>query len=167
MKKSILFLLLVSVFFVTACGSSDSKSNLNNKKTRTIEDLMDGYVRTFVELDYESGNLLYPQFYYDRVGKFTKEKLEEMMENTKESYGDNFNIKYNITKTIKMTEEELKKQNEVIQSRFETEMEASECYKYEGTITFKGSEFEDTDPIDSLVYCKYDGEWYLSSNVSE
>jgi hypothetical protein len=47
---------------------------------------------------------------------------------------------------------------------FDADVEASECYKYEWTITFKGSKNTDIDSIDSLRYCNYDGTWYIVSN---
>ena len=47
---------------------------------------------------------------------------------------------------------------------YNSKEDASECYKFEGTITFAGSKYEDPDPISSMAYCRYDGAWYLVGN---
>ena len=66
-----------------------------------------------------------------------------------------------ITKKTKMTDEELKEINDKMATRYNAKEEASECYKFEGTITFTGSKFEDPDPISTMKYCNYNGAWYL------
>lgn len=161
MKKSLLFVLVFAAFLITACGSS----GLNDKKNRTVNDLMDGYVRAYIETDVDAANSIFPDYYYEKVGKYTKEKLEAALENGKNGYGDDFNITYEITKTTKLTDEELVQHNENIRKTFNAKTDATECYKYEGTITFKGSKFEDTDPIDTMLTCKYNDEWYLTQNT--
>lgn len=161
MKKGFLIVaLFIMVVFVTACGGS----KLDNKKTRTVEDLLDGYVKSVTKADAEIAKKLFPSFYVEYAkNSLTKENLEKNLERAKESYGDDFNITYEITKTTKMTEEELKEVNDKMKEYYDAKEEASECYKYEGTITFKGSKFEDPDPISTMGYCNYGGEWYLVS----
>ena len=161
MKKILLFVVLLAfVCFTTACGSSGSK----NKATRTVEDLLDLYVKAYTKADSDAAREIFPPFYIkyaDEKGIFDKAKLESSLENAKERYGDDFTIVYEITKTTKLTDEELEEVNNMYNQYFGTTDKASECYKYEGTITFKGSTYTDTDPISSMGYCKYDGAWYL------
>ena len=162
MKKSILLVLLVAAFFMTACGSSDPKSKIEDKTTRTVEDLMDAYVKGYTTADIELIKQLYPPFYLEYAkDNLTKERLEMVLENAKEHFGDDFDVTYEITKSIKMTEEELKELNDTMKERYDTDDEAVECYKYEGTITFKGSKDEDTDPISTMSYFKYGDSWYI------
>ena len=75
-----------------------------------------------------------------------------------------FNITYKITKTEKVDSDELEDINYKMSYYYDADVEASECYKYEGTITFKGSKNTDIDSIDSLRYGNYDGTWYIVSN---
>ena len=161
MKKGLLLVVLfVVAAFATACGGS----KLDNKKTRTIEDLLDGYVKSVIKADADTAKKIFPPFYVEYAkNSLTKENLDKSLERAKEEYGDDFNITYEITKTTKMTEEEVKEVNDKMKEYYNADQDASECYKYEGTITFKGSKFEDTDPISTMGYCSYDGEWYLVS----
>ena len=46
-------------------------------------------------------------------------------------------------------------------SDYNSEEEATECYKYEGTITFKGSKKSDDIPLTSIGRCNFGGTWYL------
>lgn len=158
--------LLIAVIVLLILLLTGGSNGYKDKKNRTVNDLMDAYVRTIVKTDVDAGNSIFPKYYYDQRGEFTKEKLDSNLERSKKEYGDDFNITYEITKTTKMTDEELKTQNNNIKDMFNTKEEASECYKYEGTITFKGSKDQDTDPISTMVYCKYGEEWYLSTNYS-
>lgn len=160
MKKGLLFVLLFSALFFTACGGS----GLSNKSSRTVEDLMDGYVKAYTTADADIVKEIFPPFYVEYAKDYlTKERLEKTLTSAKETYGDDFNITYNITKTTKMTDDELKELNDAMAYRYNSKDNASECYKYEGTVTFKGSKSEDTDPISSMKYCKYDGSWYIVS----
>ena len=165
MKKSYFLILLLLVAFVTACGSSsNSKSGVDNKKTRTIEDLMDAYVIAYTKADIDAAKKIFPKYYNERYkDQLTKERLEESLSKAKNSYGDDFNITYEIKSKTKMTDDELNAFNTSIATRFNTSEKASECYKLDGTITFTGSKFTDPDPLSSAAYCKYDGEWYLAS----
>ena len=160
MKKVLLVLVVFVALFATACGSSSS--GFKNKSTRTVEDLLDAYVKAYTTADVDIAKELFPSYYNEYAkGSLTKENLEASLKNAKEVYGDDFNITYNITKTTKLTEEELKNINDKMKSYYNAAEEASECYKYEGTITFKGSKDEDTDSISTMGYCNYNGSWYL------
>ena len=158
MKKGLfLVVLFVAVVLVTACGSK-----YGNKSSRTVEDLMDEYVEAYTKADVELAKDIFPPFYNEYAkDMLTKERLEQALENAKEEYGDDFHITYEITKKTKMTDEELKEINDKMATRYNAKEEASECYKFEGTITFTGSKFEDPDPISTMKYCNYNGAWYL------
>lgn len=161
MKKRILFVFMFVAVFFTACGGS----GLSNKSSRTVEDLMDGYVKAYTTADDETAREIFPPFYVEYAKNYlTKENLEQSLERAKTTYGDDFSITYKITKTTKLTDEELKTLNNNMASYYNSKDNASECYKYEGTITFKGSKSEDTDSISTMKYCKYDGSWYLVGN---
>ena len=147
MKKQLLVIMFVAVIFLTACGGS----KLSNKSKRTIEDLLDGYVKAYTNADVETAKELFPPFYLEYAkDSLTKENLQKSLEKAKERYGDDFNITYEITKTVKLTEEELEKHNNDMAKYYNAKENATECYAYEGTMTFKGSKFEDPDPIDSI-----------------
>ena len=117
-----------------------------------------------MEADADIAKDIFPPFYVEYAGEYlTDERFETSLEGAKSQYGDDFKITYEITKTTKLTDEELEEVNNNMKERYDSKQNASECYKYEGTITFKGSKDEDTDPISTMGYCKYDGSWYLIS----
>ena len=154
MKKRFLLILLVAVAFITACGSSNS--------SRSVENLLDNYIKGYTGADIELVKSIYPPFYLEHLkDSLNQDALDKALANAKEEYGDDFNITYNITKTTKLTDEELKEYNKEINDYFKIKDKATECYKYEGTKTFAGSKKEDTDSISSMGYCKYDDSWYL------
>ncbi len=165
MKKRYFIILLLLVTLTTACGSnSSSKGGVDNKKERTVEELMDAYVIAYTKADVETAMKIFPQYYTNHYKEqLTKERFEENLAKAKNSYGDDFNITYEIKSKTKMTDDELDALNSSIAARFNTSEKATECYKLDGTITFTGSKFTDPDPISSAAYCKYNGEWYLAS----
>lgn len=159
MKKGYLLLVvLLCAIFVTACGSNGYK----NRNTRTVEDLLDEYVDAYLKPDVELAKDMFPKFYVEYAKDLmTQERLEQGLERSKEIYGDDFHITYEVTKTTKYTEDELAELNKKMEDRYYSKVDASECYKVEGTITFVGSKDEDPDPLDTMAYCKYEGEWFL------
>ena len=161
MKKGLLLVVLfVAVVFITACGSK-------SKSTRTVEDLLDEYAEAYTTASVKLAKDIFPPFYIEYAeskGMLTQESLEQSLKNAKEKYGDDFHITYEITNKTKMTDEELETLNSKMASRYNSKEDASECYKFEGTITFAGSKYEDPDPISSMAYCRYDGAWYLVGN---
>ena len=160
MKKVLLLLVVCVAFLATACGSSEGGSS--NKSSRTVENLLDSYIKGITTPDVEIIKDIFPPFYIKFAeSNLTKENLQASLDLAKEEYGDDLKVTYNITKTIKLTEEELKEVNETMKTYYNADTEATECYKYEGTITFKGSKSEDSDPISNMGYCKFDGSWYL------
>ena len=158
MKKRVLVVLLVAIAFLTACGSGKEA----DKSTRTFDDLMNAYISGFTKANIKEINSIYAPYYLKKFeDSMTQDSLDEALKDSKEEYGDDFNITYEVTKTTKLTEEELKEFNDAVKKYFETEDEASECYKYEGTITFKGSKRVDDDSLSYVGYCNYNGSWYL------
>ena len=160
MKKKMLFVsILVIAFFATACG----KSKLDNKESRTYEDLLNGYVDAMMDSDIDKLKKLYPPFYVEYAkNSLTKENLEKSLERAKENFGDDFKITFDIGEKTQLTEDELHEINERMRDYYSAKVDATECYKFSGTITFKGSKSSDTDPLESMGYCKYDGGWYLT-----
>lgn len=161
MKKGLLLVtLLVMVVFVTACGSK-----YGSKSSRTVENLLDEYVDAYTKADVDLAKDIFPPFYVEYAkDMLTKERLEQSLASAKEEYGDDFHITYEITDKTKFTADELDTLNNKMANYYNAKVKASECYKLKGTITFKGSKFEDPDPIDSMAYCKYDDGWYLVGN---
>ena len=152
MKKRFILGLLVLIV-ITGCSLL---------KGRTIEYLLDGYVKAYAKADLKAAKDIFPPFYLEyNKNDVNQEYLDKTLKSAKEKYGDNFNITYKITKKTKMTKEELDKHNTKTSSTYKTEDKASECYKIEGTITFKGSKKEDPITMSTMGYCKYDGTWYL------
>ena len=159
MKKG---LLIVSLFFVIALMTACGGSKLSNKSSRTIEDLLDGYIIAYTKADVDVAKDIFPPYYVEYAkDRLTKEKLEKSLESAKTRYGDDFNIEYKITETTKLTDEELEELNNKIKNNFNADVDAKECYVYDGTITFKGSNREDKDSLKSIAYCSYNGSWYL------
>ena len=157
-KLHLLLVVLLAVLFITGCGSKGYK----NKSTRTVEDLLDEYVEAYTKADVELAKDLFPPFYVEYAKNvLTTERLEQGLKNSKERYGDDFNITYEVTGKTKYTDEELETLNKKMESYYNSKDNATECYKFEGTITFKGSKEEDPDPLTTMAYCKYDGSWYL------
>ena len=160
MKKNIIIslLVLVSLFTLVGCGSSSN----SNKNSRTVEELLDLYVKAYTTADIDAVSDLFPPFYIEYAKEsLTKKHLEESLKIAKEVYGDDFTILYEITNKTKVTEEELESINEEMKNLYSAEEKATECYKIEGSITFKGTNEEDEDPLTTLDYCKYDDGWYL------
>lgn len=159
MKKR---LLNVSLFFVIALMTACGGSALSNKSKRTVEDLMDGYVKAYTKADVEIAKEIFPPYYVEYAkDRLTTENLEKSLENAKSRYGEDFNIEYKITETTKLTDEELEELNNKIKNNYNADVDAKECYVYDGTITFKGSNREDKDSLKSIAYCSYNGSWYL------
>lgn len=155
MKKGIIVFLLLVAIFVTACGGS-------SKSSRTVEDLFDQYAKAYTTANLKLAQDLFPPYYIEYAKDLlTQDRLDNSLKNAKEIYGDDFTITYKINEKTKLTDDELDTLNKGIASTFKTEDKASECYKLDGTITFKGSDYEDTDPISTMKYCKYDSGWYL------
>ena len=159
MKNKLLLglLVLLGLFTITGCGAV--------KEKRTIDYLMKGYIKAYTKADLESAKDIFPQFFLDYNKKnATKEALEGELKTAKETYGDDFNITYEVEKEIKFTDEELDKYNEKAKEYFKAD-KATECYKYEGNITLTGSKKTDELSLDSIARCKYDGTWYLVRRI--
>ena len=167
-KKGLLILLvIVSVFLLTGCGSS-KKENGNKKEKNNVEEkrtykfLLDEYVLAYTKADLNAALDLFPTYYVEYAKNFlTQEYLDKSLKESKEKYGDDFNITYDTGKETKLTDEELEKVNTKMKNYFNTELQASECYKYDGSFTFKGSKSEKKDSLATMGYCKYNDTWYL------
>lgn len=156
MKKILLGSLLVifGLCIIVGCG----------KKEKTYEYLLDSFITAYTKAEVDLVKEIFPPYYVEYAKDFmTKEYLEGKVKDDKEKYGDDFTITYNITKKTKMTEKEVDAINTKMETYFKTTDKAIECYKYEGTMTYKGSKKEDKASISSLKYCLYD-EWYLVRN---
>ncbi len=154
MKKKLFGYLLffVAMFSLVACKGND----------RTYEKLMDKYVKAYLESDIELVKDIFPPFYIEYSKEFmTKEHLEANLKYDKALYGDDFNITYEVTGNEKLTDEELETLNNYYKTILNVNDKAEECYTYSGTITYKGKERSIEESIDSFMYCKYSGKWYL------
>ena len=150
------------VLWLVKSSSCNSSSGGKGKQERTVEYLFDQYVKAYTQADIDAVKDIFPPFYIKySMSSLTKEKLESVLESAKERYGKDFNITYKIETKTKMTASELETLNNKMSSYYNATEDAEECYKLKGTITFKGSLYEDTDPLDSSRYCKYSGVWYL------
>ena len=164
MKKKIIIniLVFVTLFTLVGCGSSSDDKNNSNKNDRTVEELLDLYVKAYTTADIDAVMDLFPPFYVEYAkDSLTKKHLENSLKIAKDVYGDDFTIEYEITNKTKVTEEELESINEEMKNLYSAEENATECYKIDGTITFKGSNEEDPESLTTLDYCKYDDGWYL------
>ncbi len=157
MKKIVIVLLLV----VSFCVGCDKIKEVLGGNERTPEYLLDTYIDGYLNSDLKKATTMYPQFILDsNPSNFTKESLESALKHSKEEFGDDLKITYEINGKTKLTDAELSDFNKKVQSYYNTKESLDECYKLDGTITFSGSKFTDPDPL-SLAYCKYNGTWYL------
>ena len=60
-----------------------------------------------------------------------------------------------------MTDEELDSINKKMESNYNSQEKAGECYKMNGTLNFKGSKGEIVDSLSTFKYCNYSNVWYL------
>lgn len=161
MKKKIVFgvLLLTCLFTLAGCGVL--KKGIV-KETRTINYLMDGYVKAYTQADLKAEKDIFPEFYLKANEKYVnQEALTKEMEDAKEVLGDHFTITYTIDKETKMTDEELAEFNKKITESIDGAIEAKECYVYEGTVILKGDKDSKTGTMNTIARCNYDGTWYI------
>ena len=139
---------------ITGCGLL--------KGSRSIEYLLDKYAEAYKNADDKIVKDIFSKFYVDYSAKYvTKERLEEDLKDAKERYGENFDITYKVTKKIKLTKKELDDFNKKMANYYGAKDKASECYKFEGELVFKGSKKTDTNSISTVGRCNYKGVWYL------
>lgn len=163
MKRKIFFCLLVILMLVTLTACSKRKENNNSTKNdeRTIEYLLDKYIVAYTNADLELTKEVFPPFYMEYSKDYlTKEKLKESLNNDIEKLGNDFKVTYDITQKEKMTKDELETINNKMINQYKAKEKASECYKLEGSLIFKGSKGEIIDRLSTIKYCKYD-KWYL------
>lgn len=153
MRKYFLCLLaIVSLFMITGCKT----------KERTVEDLLDDYIVAYMNADVELTKKIFPPFYIEYAKNYmTKEYLEKSLNSDKEKLGNDFKITYEIKSKTKMTNEELEKINNKMENQFNAKEKATECYKLDGSLKFKGSKNEIIDKLSTISYCKYSDNWYL------
>ena len=150
------FLIIVVLFSIVCLGGC-----FNKDEDRTINYILDRYVRAYTKADINAARDIFPPYYNEYVkDNMTRQSLKNNLKSMKLKYGDDFNLTYQISDQIKLSDEELNSLNENISSTYSTDSKASECYKIEGTITFKGSKKNDTAKISAMNYCMYD-KWYL------
>ena len=153
MKKKLIFLMvIVFILIVTGCG----------KKEKTVEYLLDSFIKAYTTADIEIVKEIFPPFYIE-YGKdyMNKEYFEQALEADKYVYGEDFNISYNYTGKRKLEEEELTSINGKMKTYYNAQEDASECYSLEGTMTFKGTKKINSESLSSFRYCNYNGIWYL------
>ena len=156
MRKKVLLGLLVitTLFSITGCTLF--------KEKRTIEYLLDEYAEAYTTENLEKAKDMFPEYYLKYNEKnVNQESLNKELENAKKTYGDDFNITYSVKEEIKFTDEELKNLNDKIKNTYKSEDQATECYKYDGTITLKGSKKTDELTLSTIGRCKINDTWYL------
>lgn len=157
MKKKVLLCLLVilTLFTITGCKST-------SKEKRTVEYLLDQFVKEYMTADADITKDIFPPYYVDYAKEYmTNEYLQKTLNEDKEKYGKDFNISYELKSKEKFTDEELYSFNKKIVDYFKTDLKAKECYKLDGDLIYKGSKKEDKESLSSFGYCNYDDEWYL------
>ena len=145
-------LFLISIFALSGCG----------KEERTINYLMDQYVKAYTKADLKAEKDIFPEFYLKANEKYVnQEALNKETANAKDKFGDDFNITYKVDKETKMSDEDLKALNEKMKKIIDGAKDATECYTYEGTIELKGSKNSTTGTLSTIARCNYDGTWYI------
>ena len=160
MKKIIKICLLTLIAIITLTGCTKKEE----KETRTIEYLLDDYVEAYTNADIEKVKDMFPPFYIEYAkNSLTEESLQNSLKAAKEEYGDDFNITYNIKEEIKLSDHNVSIINNDMKSRYKATVEASECYKYDATITLQGNLNKTTSDFNLMARCKYDKTFYLVS----
>ena len=155
-KRNILFitLFLTCLFIITGCGAK--------KEERTINYLLDGYVRAYTKADLVAEKDIFPEFYLKANEKYVnQEGLNKEMNDAKEKLGDDFNITYTVDKETEMSQEDLDSLNKKYKDKYDYAVDATACYVYEGTVEMKGSKDTVKGSLSSIARCMYDGTWYL------
>lgn len=165
MKKKILLIVLLSILIFTGCQSKDNNKIETKTEERTMEYLLDRYVEAYSKADMDAVKDMFPPYYIEYSKNFlNKEFLEKRIEEAKQVYGDDYKITYEVGESTKLTDEELERTNNIMKNEYDAKEDASECYKYEVKIKFKGSLYEDPDSAYSFMgYCKYNDKWYIVS----
>lgn len=152
-KYTLSTIFIIILLLITGC-------TFGNK--RTFNYLMDEYVKGYMEADSKLVKDVFPQYYVEYAKSILSKKyLKNELEKNKKKYGDDFKITYEITKSSKMNDEELESLNKQMETFFNVVDKATECYKFEGTILYKGSKKEEKNSMSTIGYCKYDNVWYL------
>lgn len=147
-------MVVVTLFTITGCELF--------KEKRTIDYLMEGYIKAYTKADIDATKDIFPKFYLDYNKKYvTQESLDKELKDAKETYGDDFNITYKVEKETKFTDEELDKLTKKMKDYYKAEEKTKECYKYKGTVTLKGSKKTSDLSMDTIARCNYDKTWYL------
>ena len=128
-------------------------------KDRTIEDLMDLYVKSYMEEDYTYMLDIYPPY----IRTFYEWNLPRMPENyrrMKEQLGEGYVVSYSVGDYTEFEDGLLEDYNNMFKEEFGVEDAFSECRHYNITLTFKGPLLEQP-AAGQFPFCKYDGVWYM------
>jgi len=166
-KKIFITLLIILTLFITGCtNKSDTEKRKSNEETRTMKYLMNDYIKIYNEASLEAVKNIFPNYYIESAQDIVnQENLDNNKKNNIEKYGKDFKASYKILKEEKMSEEELEELNNKIKESYNTENNATECYKYEGTIILDGSLYDEVISLGTLLRCKYNNKYYLVKKI--
>lgn len=155
-KKLFLGVVILTIAVLTGCKAEIIK------KERTMTYLLDGYVKAYTKADLAAAKDIFPDYYLEYNKKYVnQEGLDKELKNAKDTYGDDFNIIYKIEKETKFTDEELKTYNDKIKDIYKSKDSATECYKYDGTMTLKGSKKSYNYTLNTIARCNINSKFYL------
>lgn len=144
MKKGLFIFLLVSMFFITACGSSKSE-----------EKLLDYYVDAYTNGNLDSLKKVFHSMWLENI---TQEVVDNGIKDLKEQYGDDYKLTYEIISKKKIDQDEYKDTYELFKKE---NVEMTDCYSLDVILKYKGSKSSNDEEY-NLYYCKFNGEWFLS-----
>ena len=145
MKKGLLLIVLLSVFFISACGSSNKE-----------EELLDHYVEAFSKGDLTELKKALPDIWLEN---YTQDALDTSIASFKNIYGDDYTIKYEIKSKQKLDMSDYEEMQEMVKSYYDVDM--TDCYSMNVLFTYSGSKKTENQEM-NINYCKFDGKWYLS-----
>ena len=145
MKKGLLLIILLSVFFISACDSTNKE-----------EELLNHYVEAFTKGDLNELKKALPNVW---IENYNQDALDSSVRSFKSLYGDDYTITYEIKSKEKLDSSDYKEMQDLIKSYYDVDM--TDCHSMNVMFVYSGSKKTEKQEM-NINYCKFDGKWYLS-----
>lgn len=156
---AILAIIVFSMFMLTGCEFGSKKEE--EKKKEAYEEPISNLVKGLEEANSQKFLSAFPSFISDYVKDvFTDDYMKEVLNQSKETYGENLTMNYTVTKIEDISKENLESQQQQIKELYGKEITISNGKKVEVEIVTKGDAKEDKD-TDSFEVYEIDGKWCI------
>lgn len=161
---AVLTVMVMSIFMLTGCEIGSSSKKSNNEQEIAVSSF-EIPIKNIVEglSEANAGKFLsaFPSFMSEPMKNiFTDEYLQGTLDETKEEFGDNLKMAYNVTKKEEIDADELREMEEEIKNNFDKEITIEEGYIVDVEITTKGDLKEEKEDSSFEIY-KIAGSWYI------